>query len=57
MALNRLAKLDEFTVIVIEGNPPFDIVGWRVLGKKKYKGSAEEFKKFIKEWFEYADKS
>ena len=54
-ALTRLANLDEFTVVVLEGTPPFDIVGWRVLGKKKYKGNAEEFKVFIHKWFEYAD--
>ena len=54
-ALTRLAKMDNFTVVVLEGTPPFDIVGWRVLGKKKYVGGAEEFKKFIRKWFEYAD--
>ena len=55
LALERLAKIDKFTVIIIEGNPPFDIVGWMVLGKKKYKGDAEDFKRFVREWFEYAN--
>ena len=56
LALERLAQLPNFTVIVLEGNPPFDIHGWQVIGKKRYAGDSEAFKNFIRKWFEYADK-
>lgn len=55
IALNRLASLDNFTVIVIDGNPPDEIRGWRVLGKRKYRGDYNEFAAFVRMWFEYAD--
>jgi len=56
IALERLALLPGVTVIVIEGDPPFDVCGWRVIGKKRYTGDKDAFKKFIRQWFEWADK-
>jgi hypothetical protein len=55
LALERMSAFPEFTVIIIEGKPPFDVTGWRVLGKKKYTGGNVEFKKFIRRWFDWAD--
>lgn len=57
IALERLAQFPDITVVIIEGNPPFEIRGWRVIGKQRYKGNNEEFKMFIRMWFEWADKS
>lgn len=58
MALERLARLPEFTVIVFKGDPPNlnTITEWEVLGKKIYKGKFREFFNFIHRWFEWAEK-
>ena len=58
IALERLAKLPEFTVIVFEGNPPDleTIISWKVLGKNKYNGGFQDFRNFIKQWFIWAEK-
>lgn len=57
LAYERLAKLEQVTVIVVEGNPPFDITGWSVIGKKRYKGTDRDFVQFIKKWFDYVSTS
>lgn len=60
IALERLAKLPQFTVVVFRGDPPdlHTVTEWEVLGKnKKHKGGFEEFSKFIHEWFIWADKN
>lgn len=59
MALERLAKLPQFTVIVFKGDPPdlHTVIEWEVLGKnKKYKGDFEEFLEFIHQWFIWVEK-
>jgi len=58
MALERLAKLAEFTIIVFRGDPPnlSTVTEWEVLGKNKQKGNFQEFFNFIQEWFIWAEK-
>ena len=56
LAYERLAQLPGVTVIIINGQPPFGVEGWRVIGKRTYKGTLEEAVAFVRRWFEYANR-
>jgi len=51
----RLARLEGFTVIIIRGYPPRDVIGWQVIGKGNYDGGLDDLRKFVRRWFEWAD--
>lgn len=59
MALERLAKLPQFTVIVFKGSPPnlSTVTEWEVLGKQKHEGDFQGFFNFIRNWFIWAEKN
>ena len=57
IAFERIAREPRHYVFVIYGYPPDTVVGWRVLGRKYYKGNYGDFVRFVRKWFEWAEKN
>lgn len=63
----RKSALPNYNVVVIEGNPPCDITGWRCLHNPKaskwpdgwhfnsYEGDMKDFAKFVHRWSMFSD--
>lgn len=55
MMLEALARLPGFTVIMIEGNPPFEVKRWRVIGARISGTGSDSLIGYISFWFRKVD--
>lgn len=57
-ALQALARLPQFLVVVVEGVPPDMVASWRTLGTKhvRYGHGRGSLREFIARWYQYVDR-
>ncbi len=54
---NRLARLPDCEVLLVTGNPPFEIMAFAMLGEPQQPGDAADLRAFVRQWWDSKEKT